>query len=388
MKKIIIVLAITMLVGSLLADFNYTGSMRTRMALWNQNIMDESPHSSKIDSRFRFKLSKKIDDDFMVALRFEMGDMHWGKVNETDIGTDGKVVELKHAYAKFSCPMGGTAQVGLQAWADVRGLIFDDDFAAIIRRGQIAGIDTEIGWSKVDEGSFDEDDDIDLFLVNFSMMEMFTMQNVIRRSGGGNFLDMWFMPSVALDNPMATINGMVALNMGSYKDATLADGSVGDVSNFGYAVSLKGNVKNLPVDLGFDFLMASGDDGEDPESTSYFNTISSYYMNGLEYMGYGINDGVGPGTNPGNSGLGNMDIVVTAGKEVMPGLKVKGAFGMLNTLEGDDTARGMEFDLGLCKQLHEKVKLNAVGAFFMPNKDFYGSDEMVKEISTTLNYKF
>ena len=378
MKKIIIVLTITLLVSSLLADFSYTGSMRTRMTAWNTLIEDDSPTGSWIDSRIRIKFVEKVDENFSATVRFEMGDMKWGDGNATNIGTDGKIIELKHAFANFTCPMGGKITIGLQGWADARGLVFDDDFAAIMRSGKIGMLDTQFGFAKVDEGMYDADDDIDMFLLNFGM-GMFKMDNIIGRSNAGKDLDMWFMPSATVATDALELNAMLAINSCSYDE--------GDVTNFGYALSLNVATKNLPLDLGVDLLMTSGDDGEDTESTTVFNTISGYYINGLELMGYGINDGIGE-TNVGNNGAGSMDIVITASKEIMPSLKVKGAFGMLNNIEGDETSKGMEIDAGISKKLHDKISFDLVGAFFMPNKDFWGSDEMVKEISSRISYKF
>lgn len=400
MRKSLLIVLMLVLIGSAFAELSYSGSMRARMTLWNK-IQDEAPSNSKIDNRIRIKFNQKVNDQVSAVVRFEMGDFHWGDNNAADIGTDGKIVELKHAYMKFACPFGdGFGTVGLQGLADHHGIVLDDDFAGFIVKQKRGMMTTQTGFAKLVEGDVAKDDDYDLFFVNFMLGEN-GMQNYIGRSMAGEKLDFWFMPYSNMTNlPMFDLDAQIAINYSKYDDW----------SNFGYAFSLKAKTKDLPLDLGLNFLMTSADDGSDPESTSVFKGVSTYYMNGLEYMGWGANDGIGVGTRVGNDGNGNMDIVLTAKKEILPNINLCAAFGMLNSLEDvtyadidDDpvveewgyaanpngaTNFGMEFDLGVSTKLYKTVSLKMVGAFFMPNKDVYGTDEMIKEITTVMSMNF
>lgn len=385
MKRLLLLICLGLLIAtSLSAEFTQTARMRTRMSLYNEIGVD-MPSNSYVDSRMRWTLANEFDEDVKLVWQMEVGDIKWGTSPSTDIGTDGVNIETKHAYIDFQCPMmDGSMRVGLQGWADHRGLVFDDDFAALMLNRNFGEFKAQFGFAKVEEGNLDSDDDDDLFLLNLDS-EKYGMHNIIRRSNGGKDLEMWFMPYYVYNMDALTIDAMFAYNYGSFEKGAI-NGE--DLTNGGMALALKAKY-DMGVKLALDFVYATGDDGEDAESTTIFNQISGYYMNGLEIFGNGAHDGVTEGgASVGNNGAGSMNIVLRGDYPLKENMCVYGAFGMINAIEGDETALAMEFDLGMKIKIKEPLSLTVVGAFAAPG-DGLGDDlDSVHELSTVLQYKF
>lgn len=394
MKKIIVVVLLLGLVGATLFaqnGFTVNGKLRTRMALYN-GIGDGAPSNSWVDSRLRMKFANSFNANAKLVWQVEVGDLKWGTSPSADLGNDGINVETKHAYMQFKCPnLPINATIGLQAWNDHDSLVLDDDFPAMMFNTKVSNFDIQFGTAKFAENDFAKDDDLDLFFLNFASGKMFGMQNIIRRSNGGDNLDMWFMPYYCLNMDALSLDLKAVYNMGSYK-AAAADGS--DITNGGFAVALKAKYKTV-ANLGFDFLYTSGDDGSDAKSTTVFNSISEYYVNGLEIFGYGVNDSVEQGWagnwDTGNGGLGLMSIVAHASYP-LNNITVNAAAGMVNSVEKNEngkTAMGTEFDLGLARKLDKNVEFKLVGAYAIPGDGYFGDKvDNLYELSTFLRYSF
>jgi hypothetical protein len=349
---------------------------------------------SNIDTRLRWKFSANLDKRIKAVWQVEVGDVMWGDGNSADIGTDGTNVETKHAYLEYVCPKSGMkTRVGLQAWADHRSLVFDDDFAAIGMMHNLNGMDLAFYFAKVAEGNLAKDDDYDLFIIT-AKNKMLGADFIAGRSMAGKKMEYWFMPYATMKMDAITFDGMLGLNFGTHEEGSL-DGLGEDLTNFGYAAALKAEY-DMGTKLKADLLFTSGDDGKDPESTSSFNTISAYYMNGLEILGWGIHDGwaIAPGAD--KAPLGTLTFALSANHPISDELRVFGAFGMANYIEDNaagETNLGMEFNAGVCKKIYKPLSLKAIFAYMMagdalvdPNAGDTADDIM--KVATVLEYKF
>ena len=401
MKKFILVLIVFTLFASFVyADLMTRGELRTRMALY-YDIGVEMPTQSKIDSRFQMIFEQAFSENVTAVWKVRVGNLIWGEdgaMFEMDGEEVNRVnIKTQNLYIGFLCPITGVnAKVGIQEWKDPRSLVLDDDQApfAGIMINKMFGEDImlEFGTAKLYEGDIAADDDIDLIFINFDKGKMFGLNNIIRRWHRGNNIDAWIMPyfNYSVDN--FDLNLLAAYNMSSYKeyrgyeDMTLWGE---DYSNGGFAVSLKAGYDFETILVGLDFLYTSGDDGSDPTSKTEFNSIHPYYNNGLEIFGVGVHSGASVGyVEPGNNGQGLMSVVLTGAYPATDKLTLKAAFGMLNAVEAEETAMGMEVDLGINYKLYSNLSFDLVGAMAMPGK-YYGEDlDNTMALVSKLMYKF
>lgn len=384
-RTVLVLMVLTLSVSYLMAEWITSGEFRTRTALF-YDIGEDMPTQSSIDSRFQLNIEKAFSEKLFIASKFQVGDVVWGK-SEGMFPTDSIDIKLKNLYLGFLCPVTGMdAKIGFQDWSDPRSLVLNDDlgpFAGIMLSKEFGdGIMVEVGTAKIYEGAYDQDDDVDLIFLNVEK-EMFGLNTIIGRSDAGKSIDAWLMPffNYQMDNLALSI--LAAYNYGSYED--------GDVSNNGFALSLNAKYYLDTVELGLDFLLASGDDGEDPESTSYFNTLKPFYFNGLEIFGRGIHSGldygdIGVDAHTFEDGI--MGIVLTGAYPFSEKLTFKGAFGFLNAMEGDDTDIGIEIDLGINYKLYENLCFDLVGAMAMPG-EYFGKDlDNTMALVSRIMYRF
>ncbi|MBN1326852.1 MAG: hypothetical protein JW996_02770 [Candidatus Cloacimonetes bacterium] len=390
-KALVLVLLLTL--GLYLAaetTFSTKGVLRTRTAMYNY-FGEDAPTHSYIDSRLRMSFIGAFSEKLKAVWQVEVGDVKWGKESTGgDLDTDGINVETKHAYLNFICPNSGVdITVGLQRFEDHNSLVMGADFAAFMFAKNFDFGKVQFGTGKIYEGDYTEDDDDDLFFLNY-YGKNFGIENILRRQMGGDWYDIWFMPYFVYQMNDLIFDLQAIYNYGSY---TLADEYRADdeITNGGYGVNLK--IKYAKdFKLGFEVLYVSGDDGEDSESTSVFNTILEYNFNGLEIYGRGIHDGQQIGWNgPGNGAMGAMNFILTGEYPIKEDLKLKAAFGYLNTVEenaNEETNLGMEADLGICWKIYQPLTFDLVGAYAMPNEDFYDDSDSVYELSSRIQYKF
>ena len=387
MKKFILVLIVFTLFASFAsADLLTRGELRTRMALFYDIGVDE-PTQSFIDSRFQMTFEKAFSDYLTAVWKVQVGDLVWGEEGAM-LGAGDVNIKTQNLYMGFLCPLTGfDAKIGIQGWRDPRSLVLDDvtaPFAGIMLKRNL-GPDywLELGTAKLYEGDFAADDDIDLIFVGVGQ-DMFGLHSIIRRWNAGNNIDAWLMPyfNYSIDN--LDLNLLVAYNHASYSE--YVDGE--DYTNGGFAVSLKGAYDFETFLVGLDFLMASGDDGSDATSTTRFNTLYSFYENGLEIMGRGIHSGVYHGADPGNEGDGIMSVVLNGAYPVNDELTLKLAFGYLNAMEGDNTDMGIEINLGMNYKLYKNLHFDLVGGMFMPG-EYFGEDlDNTMALVSRFMYKF
>ncbi|MBN2461474.1 MAG: hypothetical protein JXB60_07700 [Candidatus Cloacimonetes bacterium] len=391
MKKTIFVLLILTMLAVLSAEttFSYKGVLRTRMAMYNY-IGEDTPTYSYIDTRLRMSFIPSFSENLKAVWQLEIGDIDWGELQSGGgVNTDGINVETKHLYLDFVCPKSGfNASIGLLRFEDHNSFVLGADMGAIMLKKSIGPGAVQIGTAKLLENDYDADDDTDLFFLNY-YHKNFGIENIVRRYNGGDYIDAWLMPYFiyTLDKVIFDIQAMY--NYGHYKmDDRIARNE--DVTNGGYAVDFKVKYKSA-LELGLEFVYVSGDDGEDPEKTTIFNTIAEYNFNGLEIFGRNIHDGQQIGWIGTNNGtLGTMNAILTGAYPFTDDMKIKVACGYLNTVEkvNDETNRGMEFDLGFNWDIYKPLAFDLVGAMAMPNEDYYGDSDSVFELCSRVQYKF
>ena len=391
MKKFILVLIVFTLFASLgYAELLTRGELRTRMALFYDIGVDQ-PTRSVTDSRFQMTFEQRFSEYLTGVWKVQVGDIVWGEEG-ADLGAGDVNIKTQNLYMGFLCPLTGVnAKIGIQEWSDPRSLVLDDDkapFAGIMLNKEFGdGIMVGLGTAKLYEGEFDADEDIDLFFVNFGT-DMFGLDTIFRRWEAGSNLDIWAMPYFNYKIEDLELNLLVALNQANYSEFIITEEGAEDYSNTGFAFSLKGAYDLDPLLLGLDFLYTSGDDGSDPTSTSYFNSIHPYYQNGLEILGIGIHSGVGEEIKPGNDGHGLMSIVLKGDYPANENLTLKGAFGFMNAVEAEETDMGLEINLGMNYKFYRNLSFDLVGAMAMPG-EFFGPDlDNTLALVSRFMYKF
>ncbi|HPK40127.1 MAG TPA: hypothetical protein PKZ69_00770 [Candidatus Cloacimonadota bacterium] len=397
MKKILVLTILTMVVVGLMAtNFSVNGDFRTRLSLYKDlgMVLNDLEAGNYVDSRANVTLNAQVDKNLNFVYSLRSGNLVWGGNAGWSNNID---VKTHEAYVNWVCPFTSlNAKAGFMSWADHKSLVLDDEIPVLLlRKDNVApNLDLEFGYIVLEESQFNaypRDSDGFLFNVDYKINDdMATGLNTVvhrqKTNAGEQENDFWIMPFFNYANFGFDVDATFALNYGMYER-----NSGDDVTNMGMAFALdaKYDTKGFGTP-GINFLYTSGDDGTDPEKTATFNTLSTYYQNGLEYFGIGIHDGVGT-FDPTNSGLGLMSVVLNYTYPVNPRFDVKFAAGMINSIEENyagETAMGTEIDLGINYKLHDNYMFKLVGAYVMPG-DFYGDDlDPVYEISSLLQVKF
>lgn len=399
MKKVVLMTILTVVAVTLLAtNFTMSGDLRTRLSMYKEVGADEGVNF--IDSRGQLTFDAEIEKDLNFVYTLRSGDLVWGEPGQ-GYWSNQVNVKTHHMYLKWKCPFTAMdAKVGLQAWYDHKSLVLDDDIAAIMvtKNDVMPNMNLQLGYLSFNESVNGLNSrDSDGFLINLDHKlnddMAWGLNTIIKRDktvADDALLDLWFMPFFTFGMDALSADAMFALSYGSY--AKQAPGGK-DVSNMGMALALDASydMKEMGVP-GINFLYASGDDGTDPESTTQFNTISNYYMNGLEYFGTGAHDGVNGGWfDANNGGKGLMSVVFKYSYPVNEKLEAKFAAGMLNSIEessNGETAMGTEIDLGMNYKMFEKYTVKLVGAFVMPGEYFGPDPDSVYELSSVLSVEF
>ncbi|MDD4155739.1 MAG: hypothetical protein PHY08_04120 [Candidatus Cloacimonetes bacterium] len=400
MKKSLFLAAILLISLALCATVEISGDARTRMS-WNNWFDPDSDSKSIFDSRAQIQFKVNPAEDLYFVYMLRAGNYVWGDKANTGVWSKKGKLVTRHLYFDYNGFEDMNIRVGLLPWLDHKSLVLDDDLAGVIVSKKFnQDMTLEVGYGQVYESdtAFDgtndyNDADVDAFLglISFDMSNMYGVNTIIKSYKiNKSRLDLWFMPYFNYNLNGLQIDAMGAYNYGSYTEAFAGK----DVTNGGYAFSLdlEYNLEENGI-AGLNFLYSSGDDGEDPESTTAFNTLSSYYMNGLEYMGIGIND-----SHPSdfyfdanNNDAGIMSIVGRYAYPFTEKFTGRIAAGMVSAIEGEETAMATEINIGACYMLYENVSLDAVGAYVMPGKyyQYAGEDgDNAYEVSTRINVKF
>lgn len=165
-RTYIAILAVVMLLSmaslALAVDVatTFNGSYRIRGLAENNRDFnnDMSDHLNYFDQRFRLGVTSTAGEDLKGVIWLELGDIIWGDPRESsldangnkefytvekvfpaspgkgsggDVGADQRIFELKNAYIQYKSPIGFWS-IGIQRVALPKGIIIDDDLAAIL----------------------------------------------------------------------------------------------------------------------------------------------------------------------------------------------------------------------------------------------------------------
>lgn len=406
MKKVLVLALLITTTISLFA-VEFSGDFRTRFTLY-QWFGKDVDSESFIDSRAQIQLKANPSEDFYVTYMIKAGDYIWGDDEGTGMFSNKVNVKTKHLFAEYHGFENTSVKLGLLPWYDQKSLVLDDDIAGIfVNHRMMEDLNIEVGYSVLYNSMTNNDDydygdaDQSLFFLSVDKSEMFGFNTIISTykeigdSGKeSSMMDLWFMPYFRYNFSGLNIDAMFAYTHGSY-EKWASNGK--DVTNSGYAFALDVEYDTNGFGIpGLNILFASGDDGEDEESTSAFYTLSAYYMNGLELLGAGVHDSSPKDFwfDPFNKGDGFLSVVARYAYPVSEKLTARMALGMVSSIESvnaeikDKTDMGTEINIGFDYKLSDNVALHFIGAYAMPG-EYFGKDlDDAYEISSVLNVKF
>jgi len=179
MKKILAVMMMLLFVGSAFAlELKANGSYRIRMFnTFNGGGFDygqpwafdnDADRDTFFDQRFRLNLTADNGDGVRGVVQFEMGDSIWGDDSEyTRLGSEGKDVEVRHAYLELDKEV--YVKAGVFTFATPNSIILDDEIAGIVMSKEFGDFAVNLMYSRLYDGGYvnskydDEDNDVDLY---------------------------------------------------------------------------------------------------------------------------------------------------------------------------------------------------------------------------------
>ena len=419
MKKLIVMIAIMAMTAAAFSQFTAGFKFRSRSAAFTTGSgtdADFQVNTLKSDFRFRPWFNYQINDMVSFKAQFEIGDAVFGnEAHGTDLGTDGKTVEVKHLYLNLKPCKDGNLRFGLMSYYTMHGLLFDDDFGGLKYDRNFGAFDLGLGFFVTDdEGALEElineetynfGENIitaDLgFKINDKMSAGLNNMFVLKSTNGYEDEDgvwqnvdslaygttsMFFAPHFTGDFGMVTAEMVLIYNMRTYSITGLYDDDPdAPESENGIALSLKTKIKATDkVLVGVDFVMNMGDDDMDDAIDNGFQAISSYYLNNLKIMDADTYNFWGSYSAYGIM-MPSLYVNYMMNKKMTFGV----VFGMAMTMNEvgteEATDLGMEFGLNGNIKILEAVSLKPFANFFMPGLAFTGG--MDADAATDMQYK-
>ena len=179
MKKFLAVMMMFLFVGSAFAiELKANGSYRIRMFnTFNGGgfdygqpwaFDDDADDDTFFDQRFRLNLTADNGDGVRGVVQFEMGDSMWGDDSEyTRLGSDGKDVEIRHAYLELDKEV--YVKAGVFTLITPNSIILDDELAGIIVGKDFGNFAVNLIYSRLYDGGYvdskddDKDNDFNLY---------------------------------------------------------------------------------------------------------------------------------------------------------------------------------------------------------------------------------
>jgi len=364
-KKVLVLTSTLLLIGILGAiDFKYEGELLTRGAAYNNPYKNDG---GDINSRLRMGFDSNITNGLDFRAAFQIGEIYWGENNSGgNVGTNGVNVKTSELYLDYLMQSINTnIKIGLQYWADHRGLVLDDYFAGVMLNTDFEGINLQAGFLKNYEGFHYKHDDYTVLLGSLAAtspvdwgVNGFIGYNDIPDDGEVTLL------------PYATIEaGPATIDVNPFLCYQFIDGD----DEIGIGASVKAGVDLTSIQLGADLLFAS---------ENALVTYSPYYQNGLFIYGINIiHDGLDLYWDS-NLYDHNSDALLSAVGSIRFPFKDKyalfAAAGIVNDL-------GMELNGGLeCSVINNLMNLKVYGA--VGNND--DSDVTNYAVGTTLQLTF
>ncbi|MCL2064146.1 MAG: hypothetical protein FWG98_07220 [Candidatus Cloacimonetes bacterium] len=412
MKKALLLVLIALFVGSLFS-FEYSGDFRTRYS-WIFNWVDSEYESERfIDSRIRAQFEATPTDYLSVVFAVKAGDFIWGDDSESGIFSNRVNIKTQHLYADFTGIKRTSFKIGFLPWNDPLSLVLDDDFAGSFLRHEFCNeVSVEFGygllrnghtalhdnWYGPDPHSYSEGADNALYFFGVDYLRDFGLQTIVNTYKYTPFRNrayhLWAMPYITKEWRKVNLDAMFALNY-SFIDR---DVYAKNTQNIGMAFALdfefKAGRAGTPA---INILIATGDEGTDPENTTFFSTISSDFNNGLELFGNGFHDGSPQGywLDPFNSGHGLMSAVFRYTVPLCQKISLRFAAGGLSAVErgrGDTRSSGnmmgAEGNLGFEIQLVKDFYIRLIGIYAQPYSYFGTNLDDIYGVHSTLDIKF
>lgn len=368
---LVAVLGLAFTVPASAFESEFGGYWRTRM-FTNDNFSgtdsDSSLDNSKIDTRTRLYYTAVLNDNLKFVNKFEW-DTTWGDDEGGDIGTDGKILEIKNSYVDATLGM-VNAKIGQQGLTLARGFIFDDDYSGI--NLTVAGA-TSLVYMKIDESdTTNMNDDAQAFVVAHAIKgEGFTVTPLAM------YADMEDSDYLYIIGADVDANFGAASVWGSfYYEGGNEDATDTDLS--AYLLAIGGNV-NLSEMVGLhgQVFYATGDDDGKDYNAWMIPAGQSYYWS--EIMGYGtFDDVVSSGScadQVSNIMAINLGTTIKASEKLSFDANVW--YAMLD--EKDDNGEdylGTEIDLKASYQLIDGLTLDVIAAYlFAGDATYNGSDD-------------
>ncbi|MEN6444445.1 MAG: hypothetical protein ABFC98_00170 [Candidatus Cloacimonas sp.] len=365
MKKVSILISILLLVGILGAiDFNYEGELLTRGAAYNDPFKNDG---GDVNTRLRIGLDSNITNGLDFRAAFQIGEIYWGDNNSGgNVGTNGVNIKTSELYLDYLMQsINSNIKVGLQYWADHRGLILDDYFAGVMLTKDLSDMNLQVGLLKNYEGFHYQHDDYTVLLGSLTAtspvdwgVNGFIGYNDIPDDGEVTLL------------PYATLEvGPATLDLTPFLCYQFINGD----DNIGLGAAINAKFDLAPVELGADVLCAS---------KNALVPYSHYYHNGLFIYGINlINDGLNLYWND-NIYHNNQDALISAvGSFRFPVADNYTLF----AAAGIVSDQGMELNGGVeCKLIEDILNLDIYGAV----GDNDNSDVTNYAVGTTLQLNF
>ncbi len=382
MKKILLILLPLLAVSLLLAnhltptelksdlELTYGGEFRTRAIMLNDMAED---NGGWFDNRMRFDLAAKLADQLGVVWTTEVGNIVWGGAGG-GYSTSGVNLETRELYLDYQMNwMDMKVRMGQQYWYDHRSLVLDDYFSGITADMSLAGITTEIGFIKGNEGAniTPTMDDSHVAFANFIFKAPveWGLTTMFAQNHAANTADIFVIPYFVLKFEPVTLDLTAVIDDQMFKDAAGEDDS-----QMGIAFAAKADV-DLGVKLGADLLYVT-EEG--------INTLSSYYENGMYLFGNKLPyDGVQISSGY-NWGQAYMSIVGKASYPMNEKMEVYGAVGMAAA----DDPIGMELNVGMNYKILDNLTFNPVLAVGQTGKSIDTDESMVYMLGGLLKAEF
>jgi len=413
MKKVLVLAMAVLLVAAFTVpatalDNEFGGYWRTRF-FTQQNFTGEDDTEaadlSRVDTRTRLYYTAVINDSLKLVNKFEM-DAVWGDDGYGDIGTDGKVFEIKHSFADFD--LGDfNFKLGAQGKEFARGFVFSDDFAGLIARYVTDDMIIPFVWMKAYEGGAGKDandQDVDYYGLDpsFNMGGMKLNPFVLYITSD----DASAWGSTTANEEVGVyylgLNLDLSLDMGGlWLTGVYEGGSVdfsaaaggGDLDVAAYLFAIGGNVDLGAADVHAEFFYASGDDDatDDEANDFYVPQGQSYYW--AEIMGLGTFDNQASANAPGDKISNIMAANLGATFGVGEKLSLTADLWYAQLVEDDAAGNndlGTEIDLKAKYELVEDLNLEVIAAYLMAGDATYdgSSDADPYELGARLSLKF
>jgi hypothetical protein len=389
----------------------------------------EAKDLQQANTRTRLYYTAKFSDNFKFVTKFEM-DANWGDNNSGygDIGADGKVVEVKNAYADMTFAK-TNLKIGVQGGTWNRGFLFDDDFAgAVVTYNASDTLSVPFIWVKAYEGYNNygggkslNDNDVDYYGINptikagnATVKPMFMW---LTSDEPGTWFTEEFDPIEMTGVPAHTIENLDLYYLGFDADMPLGPASVWmtalyefgsfdmitDTGKTGvdvraYLLALGGSSDVDKLNVHGQLFYASGQNPDDDlasgdDLTQFTGPIGqSYYWS--EIMGYGIFDWDVSNGSPADRIRNIMAAQIGVTMKPMDKLSLTGDLWYAQLAEDNangDKNLGTEIDLIASYSILDNLTLDAVAAYLFAGDATTGgskNDADPIELGTQLSLSF